>query len=335
MNPDNIPIFAIWAALAAAMLAACGEWLHGRRVKRLSPLAFGPTNRPRFWTRLTPALRVMALTAMAWSFVTLIDFDNRSRDRNQNTNATRHLMVLLDVSPSMLLNDSGESGTQMRKARAHDVLKSVLDRVPGNNVKFSVTSFYTESRPMVKECKDREVILALAGDTPLHITYLPGKTDILASLNQVGMSMKEWERKSTTLLVISDGDSVPPTGLHAMPSAVAEVIFAGIGDPGRGTFIDGHTSRQDTSNLSQLARRLGGKFYDCNTRQLPSSVLRNLNAEDPSTTKWRSDRRLTALMLLAVSTATLCAIPLFLEYLGSSWRPHARNISKPKTISAS
>lgn len=335
MTPDSIHLYAIWAALAAAALAACGEWLHGRRMRRLGPLAFGPAGRPRIWTRLVPAIRVLALTGLAWSLVTLIAYDNRSRDRDLNANVTRHLMVLLDVSPSMLLTDAREGAAQMRKARAHDVLKSVLDRVPGDNVRFSVAGFYTDARLMANDCRDREVILFLAGDTPFHITYKPGKTDLLTSLNQTGVFMKDWERKSTTLLVLSDGDSVPPTGLNPMPSAVSEVIFAGVGDPGRGTFIDGHLSRQDTANLSQLARRLGGKFFDCNTRQIPSDALRKLNTEDAGAAKWRTDRRMVALILLGASAAMLCLVPLLLEYLGSAWRPGALLARNLKPIPAS
>lgn len=321
MNLETIHTYAICAALAAAGLAAIGEWLHARRVARLSALAFGFSGRPRFWTRGVPVIRVLALAGVAWSLVTLLAYNNRSRDRDRSAMATRHLMVLLDVSPSMLLADAGDGGAETRNARAYKVLKSVLDRVPGDNVRFTAAGFYTEARLMVKECKDRELILHLTGGTPFHITYKPGKTDVLKSLNDAGVFMKDWNRKSTTLLVISDGDSVPPTGLKPMPSSVAEVIFAGVGDPGRGTFIDGHLSRQDTANLSQLSRRLGGKFYDCNNRHLPSEALQKLNSEDPGAAKWRTDRRLAALIILAASATVLCLLPLFLEGFGSPWRP--------------
>lgn len=321
MTPETLHSHAIWAALAAAALTACGEWLHAHRVARLSPLAFGPLARPRRWTRLVPVLRVMAMAGLAWSLVTLMAFNNLVRDRDRRSQTTRHLMVMLDVSPSMLLADAGEGGAETRTARASAVLKSVLDRVPGDNVRFTAAGFYTELRLMVKECQDRELILHLAGGTPFHITYQPGKTDLLNSLNQAGGFMKDWQRKSTTLLVISDGDSMPPSGLKPMPSSVAEVIFAGVGDPGRGTFIDGHLSRQDTANLSQLSRRLGGRFFDCNVRHLPSDVLRKLNAEDPGAAKWRTDRRLAALVVLGASSALLCLLPLLLEFLGSAWRP--------------
>jgi Ca-activated chloride channel family protein len=218
----------------------------------------------------------------------------------------------------------------MRNARASAVLKSVLDRVPGDHVRFSAAGFYTETRMLVDQCQDRELILHLAGGTPFHITYKPGKTDLLKCLNEAGELMKDWERKSTTLLVISDGDSVPPAGLKTMPSAVSDVIFAGVGESGRGTFIDGHLSRQDTANLSQLARRLHGTYYDCNTRQIPSEALAKLNAEEPGATRWQTDRRMLALIVLATSTALLCLLPLLLEYLGSGWRFRRAPVTIPK-----
>lgn len=323
MNPEILQAYAIWAALAAAGLAVVGEWLHASRSARVRTLAFGPADRARRWTRVVPAVRVLALSGLSWSLVTLISFSNFVRESERTTATKRHLMVLLDVSPSMLLKDAGESGNEMRNTRASAVLKSVLDRVPGDQVRFTAAGFYTETRLLVDDCRDRELILHLAGGTPFHITYQPGKTDLLKSLNQAGELMKNWERKSTTLLVISDGDSVPPAGLKPMPSAVSQVIFAGVGDPRRGSFIDGHNSRQDTATLSQLSRRLNGSFFDCNVRHIPSTALAKLNAESPGAAKWRTDRRLLALITLAASTALLCLLPLLLEYCGSAWRPRS------------
>ena len=334
MNAEEIHQLALWSAAGAAGLAALGEWLHARRVSRIGALAFGPRAKARAWTRAVPVLRVAALAAAAWALATLIACDGLVRDRNRGNNVTRHLMVLLDVSPSMLLTDAGEGGAETRNARASAVLKSVLDRVPGDNVRFSAAGFYTEARMMVRECRDRELILHLAGGTPFHITYRPGKTDILASVNQTGDFMKEWPRKSATLLILSDGGSMASTGLKPLPSAVGDVIVAGVGDSSRGTFIDGHLSRQDSASLSQLARRLGGRYYDANVRHIPTDALRRLNTEDPGAAKWRTDRRLIALMALACSTATLCLLPLLLEFLGSPWRarPAAIPAFQPRTV---
>ncbi|MCX6876117.1 MAG: VWA domain-containing protein [Verrucomicrobia bacterium] len=321
MTHEEIIIYANWTALAIAALAVLGEWLHARRVARLSRLAFGPDNRPRRWTKLAPPMRVLALAGVVWSLFTLIAFNSLSRDRDRRAAVTRHLMVLLDVSPSMQLADAGEGGGQRRAARAAEVLKSVLNRVPGDNVRFSAASFYTEARMLARECQDRELMVHFAAEVPFFYTYKPGKTDLLKSLNQAGGFMQDWPRKSTTLLVISDGDSVPPAGLKPMPSAVADVLFVGVGETGRGTFIDGHLSRQDGATLSQLARRLGGKYFDGNLRQLPSDALQKLNAADPRGAKWQADRRLVALAVLGVSAALLCLVPILLEFFGSAWKP--------------
>ena len=320
MTHEQIIACATSSAAATAVLAAVGEWLHVRRVTRLSRLAFGPAARPRAWTKLVPPLRVMALAGAVWSLITLIAFNHLSSERDRHAAATRHLMVLLDVSPSMQLTDAGETGEQRRAVRAAELLKSVLNRVPGDNVRFSAASFYTEARMLARECQDRELIVHFAAEVPFHLTYKPGKTDLLKSLNQTGEMMKDWPRKSTTLLVISDGDSVPPAGLKPLPSAVSDVLFVGVGEAGRGTFIDGHLSRQDSATLSQLARRLGGRYFDGNTRNLPSDALQKINAEDPRAANWQADRRLLALAVLAVSTTLLCLLPLLLEWLGSAWK---------------
>ena len=329
-TPENLPSLAIAAAMVAAVLGAFGEWLHGRRIRRIGALAFGPAGRPRRWTHIAPLLRIVALASIAWSLVTLVSFDNRTRQRSLGNNIERHLVVMLDVSPSMLLADAGESGDITRNARAAEVLKSVLDRLPDEHVRLTAIGFYTEARMLVEQCRDRELLLHLASGTPFHMTYKPGKTDILGSVNQAGRLIDKLPRKSATLLVLSDGDSLPPSGLQPLPSSVAEVIVVGVGDPARGTAIDGHQSRQDTANLGQLARRLGGRYFDCNYRPLPREALDALTAENPASAKWRIDRRMAALLLLATGTGILCLLPLLLDAFGSPWR-HRPAAATPRT----
>ena len=329
-HAENLPAIALGAALATALLAGLGEWLHARRIRRIAPLAFGPDAQPRAWTRAIPWLRVAAIATAAWSLVTLVSFDNRTRESKTGNNVERHLVVMLDVSPSMLLTDAGESGEMTRNARAAELLKSVLDQLPDEHVSLTALGFYTEARMLVERCRDRELLLHLASGTPFHITYKPGKTDILASVNEAGKLIKDLPRKSATLLILSDGDSLPPTGLQPLPPAVAQAVVIGVGDPARGSFIDGHQSRQDTANLGQLARRLGARYYDCNFRPLPREALESLTAEPSVGSKWRVDRRMAALLLLAGSTSMLVLIPLFLDAFGSPWRHRPASLN-PQT----
>ncbi len=330
---DTIQI-ATWAACGAAVLAAFAEWLHARRVRRLARLAFGPENQPRLWTQLAPPLRVLALAGVVWALVILMAFEGSSRARENKAKTTRHLMIMLDVSPSMLLKDSGEGGVTPRAAQAANLIRSVLDRAPSGEVKVSMTCFYTDAMPLVTACSDREVIMNFAGNLPLHIAYQPGKTDLVKSLNTVGDLVKDLPRKSTTLLVISDGDTVPDSGLKPMPSAVSDVIFAGVGDPARGTFIDGHLSRQDSASLSQLARRLGGIYHNGHRLNVPSEMLRHLIAPDETKEKVKINLRVLAMIILAASASVLCLLPLLLEYFGSAWKPVVRGATKEEEVAA-
>ena len=137
----------------------------------------------------------------------------------------------------------------------------------------------------------------------------------------VGAMVKDFPRKSTTVLVLTDGDTVPDSGLKPMPSAVSEIIFAGVGNASRGTFIDGHLSRQDNASLSQLARRLGGHYHNGNTKQVPSEMLRRLVAPDEYEEKLKMSLRSLAIIALVSSAGVLCLLPVLLEYFGSAWKP--------------
>jgi Ca-activated chloride channel family protein len=321
MTREEIILLAAWAALGAGLLGLFAEWLHARRVRRLGRLAFGPDERPRAWTRATPLLRTLALGGLAWSAVVLMAFDGASRARETNVAATRHLMVLLDVSPSMQLKDAGEHGGDKRATQAAKLLRSVMERATGDQVKITMGCFYTDALLLVSECADREVIWNFANDLPLYIAYQPGKTDLVKSLNKAGTFVKDFPRKTTTVLVLSDGDTVPDSGLKPMPSSVSEVIFAGVGSPGHGTFIDGHLSRQDSASLQQLARRLGGHYHNGNVKNIPSELLRKLTSADERPDRFKVSLRILAIIVLTASAALLCLLPLLLECLGSAWKP--------------
>ena len=316
----DILVLAGWAAAATAVLAGFAEWLHARRCLRLGRLAFGPETRPRAWTMLVPPVRVTALAAMVWALIALVAFEGGSRTTERNVAATHHLLVLLDVSPSMGLEDAGNSGSDRRSARAAEVLKSVMERVPSDRVKITMGCFYSDSLLLVKDCTDPELVWNFANGLPLHMAYRPGKTDLVKSLNTAAGFVKDLPRKSTTALVLTDGDTLPDSGLKPLPSSITELIVVGIGDASRGTFIDGHLSRQDGASLSQLARRLGGRYHDGNLKQVPSELLRRLNATDERSERFHFSIRMIAVLTLGISAAVLCLLPLLLETLGSRWK---------------
>ena len=327
MVKEQLIQLATWAAFGALGVALVAEWLHARRVRRIGRLAFGPSAKPRAWTAITPVLRIFSYAGLIWSLVVLLAFEGSSRMRDRKAAATRHLMVLLDVSPSMDLKDAGADGMKTRRARAGEVLKSVMERANSDQTRITMACFYTDAMLLATECEDRELIWNFADNLPLHMAFKPGKTSMLKSLNTAGGMVKHLPRKSVTFLVLTDGDTVPASGLSPMPSAVGDLLVVGVGNPGRGTFIDGHLSRQDNASLSQLARRLGGKYFDANSKQVPSALLHRLAAKDDSSEKFQIGLRTAAVIALAASAALLCLLPILLEYFGSAWKalPSTKN----------
>lgn len=321
MTLENVIPLAAWAALGTAALAGLAEALQARRMRRLGRLAFGPGERPRAWTVAVPILRVVALSAVMAALVVLLAFEGGSRSRERQGAPVRHLMVLLDVSPSMQLVDAGEGGQKKRAQRAAELLQSVLERAPGDDVKVTMACFYSHAMPLVRESTDREVVWHFVDDLPLYIAFKHGKTDLVKSLNQAGEMVAEFPRRSTTFLVLTDGDTVPESGLKPMPSAVSDIIFAGVGDPVRGAYIDGHLSRQDTASLSQLARRLGGRYHNGNQKHIPSEWLTRLTTPDPRSEKLQFNLRVVAILVITSGAALLCLIPVLLDRFGSDWKP--------------
>src|SRR5262245_24047310 len=96
---------------AVALLAMAAEHLHARRTRRVARLAFGPSGKPALWARLAPVLRVAGVAALTWGLLTLLNLPPRAHKAGEIPQGEeRHLLLVLDVSPSMRLADSGADG---------------------------------------------------------------------------------------------------------------------------------------------------------------------------------------------------------------------------------
>lgn len=126
------------------------------------------------------------------------------------------------------------------------------------------------------------------------------------------------------MVLLSDGDTVPATGMPKLPASVRSVIVVGVGDPTVGKFIDGKNSRQDVPVLRQIAARLGGSFHNGNEYHLASDLIADatgLEAEDV----WdRLTEREYALFAATLGAAMLALLPLLLRAAGTRFRPGVR-----------
>jgi Ca-activated chloride channel family protein len=311
-----------FVALAAVILVAAAEVLHARRTRRLAALAFGPRRRAAAWTRLAPVLRVAAAAALAWGLTTLFLIRPKVHKIGQIPEGEyRDLLLVLDVSPSMRLQDAGPDGKQSRRKRASDLLKSFFERVPMEVYRTTVVAVYNGAKPVVLRTTDPEVIRNILEDLPMEYAFKSGPTDLFAGLEEAARIARPWRPKATTLVIVSDGDTIPPTGMPKMPDSVAHVVVVGVGDPATGRFIDGHLSRQDTSALRQLAARLHGAYHNGNEKHLSTDLLRQVTLVGGQSVVERLTRREYALMACGFGAAVMGLLPLLLHVAGTSWRP--------------
>ena len=309
-------------ALFLLVVAGLAERLHAARVRRVAVLAFGPGGQPRPWARGAPLLRAAAVGALAWGLGTLLLLPPKVHKGDQQLPPDRHLVFVLDVSPSMRLVDAGPDGKQSRTARAAEVITSLIRRLPIERYRTSVVAFYNGAKPVVKETRDLEVVRNILSDLPMHHAFQRGQTKLAEGLQVTAEMIRTWNPKSTLVVVVSDGDSVPGD-LPRLPASVSDTLVVGVGDTRAGKFIDGRHSRQDAATLRQTAARLGGTYHDANTKHIPSDLVSVLAAGGHSAPLERLSRREYALIAAGAGATLLALLPLALHLLGSPWRPGA------------
>jgi len=315
-------VVALLATCAALLLATLAEALHARRVRRIAKLAFGPSGHPALWARLIPALRVLSACAVSWGLVTLLTLKPKVHKINEIAESDfKNLLIIYDVSPSMRLVDAGPTQQQSRRQRAADLLKSFFQRTPIELYKVSVIAVFTGAKPVVVGTTDLEVVQNILGDLPLQFAFKPGPTDLFAGLQEAAKIAQPWRPHSTTVLIISDGDTIPATGMPKFPDSVAHVLVVGVGDAAAGRFIEGHQSRQDASTLRQLALRLGGQYHNGNEKQIGTALVKEMTFYPGKSVMERLTLREYALMAVGAGSALLGLAPFLLWRFGTAWRP--------------
>jgi Ca-activated chloride channel homolog len=275
-------VAAVLVGIAALAVAGVAESLHARRAARVRRLVFGPSGRPALWAEAAPFARAIGFALAAFGATALYLHDPLEGEGEPNPRASRQLLVVLDVSPSMNLSDAGPgNGKVMRGVWAGKVLQGILDRLDMTDTRVSMIAFYSKAIPMLQDSTDKNVLSNLMDGLPLYTAFKPGATDMQAGIDAAFAMAKGWARDSTTLVVISDGDLDKPVNIGRPPSSIADAIVIGVGDPARATQISGRASRQDQWTLKSVAAKLGGYYHEGNTKHLPTAVLDELTMIAP------------------------------------------------------
>nr|WP_286177334.1 vWA domain-containing protein [Rhodopirellula sp. JC639] len=267
------------------------------------------------------------MTALAWGLTTLLFVPPRTYRAagDVQPGKEQHLLIVLDVSPSMRLEDAGTSGEQSRKSRARDVMRSLFQRVPPGQSLVSVVAVYSGAKPVVVDSRDLDVVDGILGDLPLYQAFESGQTRLLEGLREAAKLAKPWNPRSTTAILISDGDTVPPQGMPTMPASVGSVLVVGVGDPQKGSFIDGRQSKQDVFTLRQIAARLRGTYHNGNRQHLPSHLIDEFVSRGRQQRVEPWTRREFALLAVAMGGFCLSLLPVLLEQIGTDYLPGVRS----------
>lgn len=325
------------AAAVVAVLAVGAEVLHFGRVLRLAPLAFGPRRSRLALAAVAPFLRVAAFGAAAWGFTVLLVLPPKSHKAGEiKPHEYRHLVLVLDVSPSMQIEDAGPEGKQKRADRAADLIQSFFKRVQAERYKTTVVAVYTDAKPVVLDTTDREVVRNILTELPMRHAFKAGETNLFAGLEEAAKIARPWPPGSAVLMVVSDGDTVPATGMPKMPASIgANVVLVGVGNPTVGKAVGGHSSRQDVSTLRQVATRLSGAYHDGNDKHLSTELVSKIDekARPRDGDKWTA--REYALVCVGAGTGVLAVLPVLLTLVGTGWTPGRRpRGAKPNNIPA-
>jgi Ca-activated chloride channel family protein len=270
-------------AATAMALACAGEWLHARRVARAAHLAFPIHARPRAWTCLAPTLRVLGLGLAAFGALVLLSFEPAGLSAPRSARYSKQLLLCLDVSPSMHVPDAGPDVPRVPRGEwAAQVIRPLLDSLDPHDSRISLIAFYDTSKPILIDTTDKDVVYNLMDGIRLELAFKGGETDLQAGVNGALAHARPWAKGSTTLVVISDGDSDAGLGSVApRPASIADVLVVGVGDASSISQINGRSTRQDAHSLRALASRLDGAYIDCNQLPLTPNVMGDLLMRSP------------------------------------------------------
>lgn len=326
-HPSATPL-AVGLAVAAvvAVVVGAAEVLHLLRVRRLAPLAFGPRRAGRVAAGAGAVLRPLALGAAAWGLTVLLVLPPKAHRAGEiKAGEYRHLVLVLDVSRSMSVEDAGPTGKQSRSARAADLIQSFFERVQAERYKTTVVAVANGAKPVVVDTTDREVVRNILTDLPIRHAFKPGGTDLFAGLEEAARIAKPWPPGSAVLMVVTDGDTVPATGMPKLPASIgANVVMVGVGNPVVGKSLGGHTTRQDASTLRQVATRLSGNYHDGNEKHLTTELVSKVDekAKPKADEGWTA--REWALLCVGVGAGVFALLPAALALVGTRWEPGVR-----------
>jgi Ca-activated chloride channel family protein len=273
-------VLALLVGLGVAGITGLAEWLHEKRIERVRFLAFGENGAARAWTKGAPFVAAIGAGLVAFGLVVLMLLKPAASDEKPSTEASKHLLICFDASPSMYVEDAGPKRDKKRAVWAGELVHGILSRIDTDTTRVTVFAIYTKAIPLLEDTFDVEVVEHLFDGMPFHTGFEPGETKLAEGIETALEFARKWPKDSATLVVVSDGDA-NTAAVRFKPDSIADTIVVGVGDPVRPTLVAGHYSKQDTASLRTIASRFGGLYHEGNRKHLPTEVLNRLTMIRP------------------------------------------------------
>lgn len=138
-------LLATIVGLSSALVVIVAEWLHSKRIARVAYLAFGSQGLSCRWVAVAPWVRAVCVSLIAFGLTVLWLLQPAPVEKRPLQEASKHLLVCLDASPSMYVADSGPDGKKKRAVWAGEVIQAILDRLDTETTHVTVFAVYTKS----------------------------------------------------------------------------------------------------------------------------------------------------------------------------------------------
>ena len=262
----------LWIIPLILVLAIAG----GVRRNKLLRKMFGTDERAARFSNASPGKRVFRIILLMLVMLLLVVAAARPSWGKQvmhNTSTGRDLLVVFDVSKSMLSDDVKPS----RMDHAKWLVREIVKKNPGD--RFGLIAFAGESFLVCPLTVDRASFIQLVDD--LDVDTIPvGGTNVQLALEEAVRAFQGAQGMHKAVVLVTDGDELTGRGasvVNDLSKAQIPIFAVGVGDPSNPAVIrvpdeDGTlrilTDREgnpvksplNEPQLTELARRTGGIY---------------------------------------------------------------------------
>jgi hypothetical protein len=306
----------ILITVLVVLSAVLAEFVHWRRCRRIARMEFATPRDGLAVVTVAAVARVVGIALTAPSLLLL--WESSSVIRNSmgavaSEGELDRMIVIMDASKSMNLQDAGPNAKDTRASRARELiyyLVSQAQRMP----RTTLMAFGDATLPVVYDSKDWDVLSNVLLRQYYTTAFKSDKTNIDHAVQESVEKARDWIPRSTIAVLLTDGESEPTRKSFDVPRSIRHFLVLGVGSKEGRPIGQGlrEVSRLDEENLLRVAKLVGGKYFDA-TREMPPVDYVHQVLPPPPPAVPKKTRRDVPLSLFAMGVLILGLTPIALS----------------------